>query len=159
MIRRTRWVAWAGIALAGQGMVQAQTIGGSVRFPAGYAPGSSPCVKQADGRCSPVSATTPMPVAPRQESVMLATANSAAAAQAVYGGHYSFGQSCASYNGGTLALRYRGPDGVAMPTLVAKTASDGNGGATLVTLGSNAIVDVTLPGGSVDCVATLARVP
>lgn len=41
----------------------AQSAGSSVQFPAGYATGQSPCVKQADGSCLPVSATTPLPVA------------------------------------------------------------------------------------------------
>lgn len=159
MIRFIALGVIASIAPASAAPGVAQTRGGSVQFPAGYAPGSSPCVKQADGSCSPVSPTMPLPVAARQESVVLVAANSAAAAQAVYGGSYTFGQSCAAYNGGSLALRYRGPDGTSMLTLVGKTMSDGNGGATLVVLGSNAIVDVALPAGSVDCVATLARVP
>ena len=40
----------------------AAQVGSGVFFPAGPAPGSSPCVKQADGTCVPVSATNPLPV-------------------------------------------------------------------------------------------------
>lgn len=37
--------------------------GSSVQFPAGYASGTSPCVKLADGTCAPVSLTNPLPIA------------------------------------------------------------------------------------------------
>ncbi|MEG3092119.1 hypothetical protein [Sphingomonas sp. PB1R3] len=144
--------------IGGEGL-QAQTMGSSVQFPGGYAPGSAPCVRQADGSCVPVGPAAPLPVAGKQESLVLAAANSAAAAQVVYGGAYVFGQACGSYNGGTLALRYRGPDGVAMLTLLTRGSSDAAGGAALVTLGSHAIVDVVLPTGATECAATLARVP
>ncbi|MEJ8630437.1 hypothetical protein P0F65_12375 [Sphingomonas sp. I4] len=86
-------------------------------------PGSAPCVRQADGSCVPVGPAAPLPVAGKQESLVLAAANSAAAPQVVYGGAYVFGQACGSYNGGTLALRYRGPDGVAMLTLLTRGAA------------------------------------
>ncbi len=46
-----------------------------------------------------------------------------------------------------------------MLTLLTRGSSDTAGGATSVTLGSQAIVDVVLPTGSTECVATLARVP
>ncbi len=41
----------------------AQAAGSSVVFPSGWAPGQSPCIKQGDGTCTPVSTTNPMPVA------------------------------------------------------------------------------------------------
>ncbi|MDY0958866.1 hypothetical protein SOM26_09240 [Sphingomonas sp. CFBP8993] len=159
MIRRTGWAATVAIASTWAIPGGAQTMGSSVQFPGGYAPGSAPCVRQADGSCVPVGAAAPLPVAGKQESLILAAANSAAAPQVVYGGAYVFGQACGSYNGGTLALRYRGPDGVAMLTLLTRGSSDAAGGAALVTLGSHAIVDVVLPTGATECAATLARVP
>jgi hypothetical protein len=96
--------------------------------------------------------------ADKQENVTLAAANVASAAATIFGGSYVFSQSCASYNGGALALRYRGPDGTTMVTLLTRTASDSTGGAQLA-LGSNSVLDVTLPAGSTGCNATLSRVP
>lgn len=130
----------------------------SVQAPGGYAPVSAPCVQQRDGSCVPVNSNAPLPVTGHQEVVQIVSGNVAQAPQAVYGGVYTLMQSCADYGGGALALRYRGPDGVAMMPLVARTATD-NGGGTLITLGSNAIVDVTLPTGATSCNAMLARVP
>ncbi len=159
MIRRTRWAVLTAMILTWAVPGAAQTTGSSVQFPGGYAPGSAPCVRQFDGSCVPVGPAAPLPVAAKQENLTLAVANSAAPAQTVYGGTYIFGQACGSYNGGSLALRYRGPDGVTMLTLLTRGNSDAAGGATSVTLGSQAIVDVVLPSGSTECVATLARVP
>lgn len=107
-----------------------------------------------------VDAAHPLPVATngRQESYSLAAGNTSSATQTIYGGGYVFSQSCTSYGGGGLTLRYRGPDGATMMTLLTKTASDSAGG-TLVSLASNAVVDVALPSGSTGCNATLARVP
>lgn len=132
----------------------------SIRYPADYAPGYAPCTRQGDGTCVAVSATMPLPVTAnsRQESFTLAAANTASPATSVYGGAYVISQTCTSYNAGALTVRYRGPDGVTMLTLMSKTASDTTGG-TLVSLGSNSIVDVALPSGSTGCAATLARVP
>ncbi|WP_294278299.1 hypothetical protein [uncultured Sphingomonas sp.] len=159
MIRRTRWAVVTAMILTWAVPGAAQTMGSSVQFPGGYAPGSAPCVRQSDGSCVPVGPAAPLPVAAKQENLTLAVANSAAPAQTVYGGTYIFGQACGSYNGGTLALRYRGPDGVTMLTLLTRGSSDAAGGAASVTLGSQAIIDVVLPTGSTECVATLARVP
>lgn len=145
------WCAFGGTGAIGQ-------TTNSVQFPAGYAPGESPCVLQANNLCVPVSSTAPLPVAARQESVALASANTAAGLSTVYGGSYIASQTCTSYNSGTLTIRYRGPDGATMLTLLSKTASDATGG-TLVSLGSNAVVDATLPAGSNGCNVTLARVP
>lgn len=94
---------------------------------------------------------------PKQENVALATANAASGVQAVYGGGYVFNQTCTGYNGGALNLRYRGPDGSTMIVMLGKVASDTSGG-TLISLGSNAVVDVALPSGSTGCNANLARV-
>ena len=159
MIRRTQWAVLTAMISAWPVPGSAQTTGSSVQFPGGYAPGSAPCVRQPDGSCVPVGPAAPLPVAAKQDSLTLAIANSAAPAQMVYGGTYIFGQACGSYNGGTLVLRYRGPDGVSMMPLLSRGSSDAAGGAASVTLGSQAIVDVVLPTGSTECVATLARVP
>lgn len=92
------------------------------------------------------------------ENAMLATANVKAAPVTLFGGTYIFNQSCTGYNGGTLALRYQGAGGVTMVTLLGKVASDTSGG-TMITLGSNSVVDVSLPTGSTACNASIVRVP
>lgn len=102
-----------------------------------------------------IDITNPLPVAGRQELVALATANAPSPAIAVYGGNYVFSQGCTAY--GTLTLRYRAADGATMITMVTKTASD-NAGGTLLSLGTNAIVDVAVSG-TTGCNATLARIP
>ena len=108
--------------------------------------------------CRFISSSNPFSTAGKQESLALATANSAASLLTVYGGTYVFNQSCANYNGGVLALRYRGADGATMVTLLSKVASDTSGG-TMITLGSNSRVDVLLPSGSTACNASVVRVP
>lgn len=55
-----RWACALALALLSP-LATAQT-GSSVQFPAGWAPGQSPCVKQGDGTCVPVSASNPLPV-------------------------------------------------------------------------------------------------
>ncbi len=53
---------WAGaIALALPSVALAQSVGSSVVFPSGWAPGQSICVRQADLTCIPVSTSTPLP--------------------------------------------------------------------------------------------------
>jgi hypothetical protein len=49
-------------ALSAIGAAEAQSVGSSVIFPSGWAPGQSVCVKQADGTCVPVGPGTPLPV-------------------------------------------------------------------------------------------------
>lgn len=127
----------------------------SARAPANFAPITAPCAVQPDGSCAAVSTALPLPTQAKQESVTLIAANTPAAVQTVYGGNYAFSQTCSAY--GTVVLRYRGPDGATMLTLVSKTASDSTG-ATLVQLGSNAVVDATVSG-TTGCNATLSRVP
>lgn len=56
-----RWACALALALI-LSPAMAQTTGSSVQAPAGYAPMQAPCVKQVDGTCVPVSASTPMPV-------------------------------------------------------------------------------------------------
>lgn len=136
------------------GQAHGQTAG-SIQFPSGYAPGQAPCTAQTDGTCAPVSAATPLPVSGKQESLSLASANSAAAGTAVYGGDYVFSQSCLTY--GSVALQAVGPDGATYQTLVARSAADSTGG-TGITFGSNAMVRVALTG-TTGCNATLSRVP
>jgi hypothetical protein len=133
----------------------AQSTGSSVIFPSGWAPGQSPCVKQSDGTCAPVSATTPLPIASKQESFRLVSANTPSAAATVFGGDYILSQTCAAY--GTLNLQVLGPDGAVYATVLTKTASDAGGG-TSVALGSYAMVRVTVTG-TTTCNAILARVP
>jgi hypothetical protein len=107
---------------------------------------------------APCGSSTPLVTAGKQESVSLAAANTAASPATVYGGSYVFSQACTGYNSGSLVLQYLGPDGASWITMSSKTASDSSGG-TLISLGSSAVVRVTLPSGSTACNATLARVP
>lgn len=51
------------VLLVTPALVAAQTVGGSVQFPAGYAPGVAICIKQTDGTCPPVSSAMPIPSA------------------------------------------------------------------------------------------------
>mgnify|MGYP001167736498 FL=1 len=136
----------------------AQMTAPRIEAPAGYAPIYAPCIAQVDGSCVPASSTEPLPTAAKQEAFQLVTANAPAAPATVYGGIYALSQSCASYNGGALVLRYRGPDGATMLALHSLNTSD-TGGGTLVSLGSGAVVDIALPSGSSACNAILARVP
>lgn len=136
----------------------AATSAKSVQAPAGYSPMSNPCVEQADGTCKAVGVASPMPTAAKQESFDLASANAAGAAVSLFGGSYALSQICTNYNSGLLTLRYRAADGVSFVGLVSRGAAD-SGGGTLVSLGTNSVVDVTLPAGSTGCYATLSRVP
>jgi hypothetical protein len=52
------------VAVSISATAPAQSTGSSVVFPSGWAPGQSPCVKQSDGTCAPVSATTQLGVFP-----------------------------------------------------------------------------------------------
>jgi hypothetical protein len=47
----------------------AQSVGSSVIFPSGWAPGQSICVKQVDGTCVPVGPSLPLPISPRKTTV------------------------------------------------------------------------------------------
>lgn len=121
--------------------------------------GTVPLQCDAQGKnCRAISSSNSLPVGGRQESVSLAAANTAASPATVYGGSYVFSQACTGYNSGSLVLQYLGPDGASWITMSSKTASDSSGG-TLISLGSSAVVRVTLPSGSTACNATLARVP
>ncbi|MFT3966550.1 MAG: hypothetical protein QM690_11790 [Sphingobium sp.] len=115
-------------------------------------------MRQGDGSCAPVSTDMPLPVALRQESVALVTANIVASPATLLGGHYVVSQMCSAYNGGSVQVRYRGADGATMLVLMGRTASDTTGG-TLVSLGAGAVVDAVLPSGSTGCNVVLARVP
>jgi len=145
------------LATISGGGLSAQTVG-SVQYPGGYAQGMALCAPQNDGTCVTTSAANALPVGGKQESFALVTANAAAAATTVYGGGYILSQGCVNYNSGALVLRYRGPDGATMTGMVSKNASDSSGG-TLVSLGSNAVVDAVLPAGSTGCNVILSRVP
>ncbi|WP_380787225.1 hypothetical protein [Sphingomonas sp. R86521] len=56
-----RWACAAAYVLL-PSLASAQSVGSSVIFPSGWAPGQSVCVKQVDGTCVPVSAANPLPV-------------------------------------------------------------------------------------------------
>ncbi len=123
--------------------------------PSNVVPPQGVAFKAADGSTNVASPTTPLPVATRVEAFQLATANTAAPPVALVGGSYIWAQGCTGY--GSVALRYRGPDGATMVTMVTKTAADSAGG-TLVQLGGGAIVDVALSG-TTGCSVSLTRVP
>ncbi|WP_433910358.1 hypothetical protein [Sphingomonas yabuuchiae] len=123
--------------------------------PEGWARPTSPCVYDPLTRfCTPVSTATPLPVAGRQESVALATANTPIAPTTLYGGNYIFTQACTAY--GSVALRYRAPDG-SMITLATKVVGD-TGGGTAFQFGTSQVVDVLLTG-TTGCNVTLSRIP
>lgn len=130
----------------------------NVVLPSGSAPGTSIGFGEVNGPFTAVTGNTPLPISGKQENFALATANTASSAAIVYGGAYILTQGCTTYNSGSLTFRYRGPDGVTLVTLVTKSATD-SGGGTLISLGSNTVVDVMLPNGSTGCNATLSRVP
>lgn len=90
-----------------------------------------------------------------QENLTLATANTAAAAQIVYGGNYIFAQMASAY--GSIALQVLGPDKATYETIATKTQTDSTGG-TAVSLQAGATVRVLLTG-TTGAVATLGRVP
>ena len=148
-----RWVG--AIALASMPSVALAQTGTSVQFPAGWAPGTAVCVKQGDGSCSPVSATTPLPTGGVRESFKLIAANVPSAAATVFGGDYILSQVCGGY--GTLNVQALGPDGSTWQTIITKTASDTAGG-TGFALGSYAQIRVTVTG-TTACNAIVARVP
>jgi hypothetical protein len=133
----------------------AQSVGGSVHFPGGFAPGVSPCIQQAGGACQPVGAQTPLPVAGVTETFNLVAANVPGAQATVFGGQYVVSQACATY--GALTIRYRGPDGSTMVTLFSRSAPD-SGGGTLISLAAGTVIDATTSG-TTACNASLARVP
>ena len=134
--------------------VPAQSTAQSVKFPAFYAPGMSPCVQQADGTCRPVSNAQPLPVGV-QESFQLAAANTPSAPVTLFGGDYILSQTCSGY--GTLALQVLGADATTWSPLVTKSTADTAGGSGL-SLGSYSVVRVALTG-TTGCYANLARVP
>ncbi len=81
LLRRALSLALVSIAMP----AAAQSVGSSVVFPSGWAPGQAPCIKQVDGTCVPVSAANPLPVAGR--STTSGTSDSAAMpVQGVTGG-------------------------------------------------------------------------
>jgi len=151
-----RWAPALALALfAVPSAALAQAAASSVQAPAGYAPMQATCVKQLDGTCAPVSATAPLPTTGFADSFGLVAANVPASSVTVAGGRYVVSQLCSAY--GTLSIRYRGPDGATMLTLLSKTAAD-SGGGTLVTLAAGAVIDATVSGATA-CNATLVRVP
>ncbi|MGW8141852.1 hypothetical protein [Sphingomonas zeae] len=108
----------------------------------------------ADGKSYIAAPATPLPVAGKQETVALASANTAVPAVALYGGTYILNQSCGAY--GTVALRYRAADGSTMVTLLTRSVADVAG--TAVQFGSGQVVDVALTG-TTGCNVTLSRMP
>ena len=127
----------------------------SIQLPGEFAPGTSMGFGARGTTWTPVTSSTPLPTAAKQEAYTLVSANEPTAPVTVYGGHYVVTQSCASY--GTVTLRYRGPDGATMTPLISRTSADFAGG-TLVAIGSNAIVDATLSN-TTGCNVQIARLP
>lgn len=63
MKHASKWLgAWACASLLVSIPLQAQSVGSSVVFPAGWAPGQAPCTQQVDTTCVPVSRFAPLPV-------------------------------------------------------------------------------------------------
>lgn len=126
-----------------------------VAAPGSFVPQGAIAYGASGAVATPVTPTSPLPVMTRGESFQLITANASAPAAGLVGGAYVFTQLCTGY--GTVTLRYRGPDGATMIALLSKTAAD-SGGGTILSFGSNAIVDVTVSG-TTGCNATLAKMP
>jgi hypothetical protein len=97
---------------------------------------------------------TPVGPAARDQSVPLATANAPSGPATLYGGNYILTQLCTGY--GSVALRYRAPDGATMVTLTTKSSPDTAG--TLLQFGSGQVVDVALTS-TTGCNVILSRVP
>ena len=154
MIRRISIAVLGTAALACAASAGAQSTGSDVRFPAGYAPGESPCTKQTDGTCRPVSASDPLPVATngRQEGFTLVAVNAPGPAVSVYGGNYLADVLCATP--GTVTIRRRGADGATMVPVYSVTAN----GSFVLAFSGNTLVDATLSG-SAGCYVTLSRIP
>ena len=96
----------------------------------------------------------PIGPAARDQSVSLATANAPSGPATLYGGNYILTQLCTAY--GSVALRYRAPDGATMVTLTTKSSPDTAG--TLLQFGSGQVVDVVLAS-TTGCNVILSRVP
>ncbi|WP_343525571.1 hypothetical protein [Sphingomonas sp.] len=126
-----------------------------VRLPAPFVPGQAVGYGSVGGPWQPVTPATPMPVISQQESFQLVSANTPMGLATLAGGAYVLTQACQTY--GSVAIRYRGPDGVTMTTMLTKTAADTMGG-TVLSFGSGSVVDAALSG-TTGCNIVLARIP
>lgn len=115
-------------------------------------PGGATALVDKDGK--QIDLINPLPVSGRQETAALATGNIAAPAATLYGGTYILTQACTAY--GSVALRYRAPDGVMVP-LATKIVPD-SGGGSVFQFGTSQIVDVLLTG-TTGCNVILSRIP
>lgn len=151
-----RTLLWAGaMALACfSTSAAAQTTYPKIVAPSTIVPPSGVAFTDVDGSTKVASPATPLPVAGRQESVALVTANTAIAPVTLYGGTYILTQACTGY--GSVALRYRSPDGT-MLILATKVVGD-TGGGTVFQFGTSQVVDVLLTG-TTGCTVTLSRIP
>ena len=122
--------------------------------PSNIVPPAGVAFTGADGKTYIATPAMPLPVAGKQESAALVSANMPAAAVTLYGGSYVLSQLCATY--GSVTLRYRAADGVTMTPLVTKIAADAV--ATVLQFGSGAVVDATVTG-TTGCNVTLSRIP
>lgn len=151
-----RWAGAIALALLSTPAVsQSYPVSAS---PDGWARPTAPCVYDPVTKlCTLSTASAPLPVLTinRTEAFQLATANTATAPVTLIGGAYVFTQTCSGY--GSVTLRYRGPDGATMTSMLSKTAADTAGG-TIASFGNGAIVDVALSG-TTGCNVTLARIP
>lgn len=142
----------AGSSAVGQVKRQSERIGGDgavVEF-------TLPDGKKASAAATVIldSAGTPIGPAARDQSVPLATANAPSGPATLYGGNYILTQLCTGY--GSVALRYRAPDGATMVTLTTKSGPDAAG--TLLQFGSGQVVDVALAS-TTGCNVILSRIP
>lgn len=150
-----RLCLWAGaIALAFLSTSAAAQTLPKIVPPSNIIPPAGVAYADTDGSTKITSPATPLPVAGKQEAVALVSANTATAPATLYGGTYVLNQLCTAY--GTVALRYRGPDGATMLPLIMKAAADTAG--TAVQFGSGQVVDVALSG-TTGCNVTLSRIP
>lgn len=136
-------------------LCQTPAFAQTIQTPGNAVNGSAVGFGPKGGTWTGVTPDTPLPTGSKQEVFQLASANVAASAVTVYGGDYVLTQSCTGY--GSVALRYRGPDGATMLTLITKAATDSSGG-TSVRFKSKDVVDVALTG-TTACNVHLGRVP
>ncbi|CAM3285188.1 MULTISPECIES: hypothetical protein [Sphingomonas] len=154
-MRTLLWVGAAALACLSSSAA-AQTYP-KIIAPSTIVPPSGVAYSDADGSTKVASPATPLPVTAvaRTEAVQLIAASSSTGTQTLFGGSYAFAQSCINYNGQSITLRYRGPDGATMQTAATKTATD----VSLVAVPAGAVMDATVPSAAIGCNASMTRIP
>ncbi|HIV78079.1 MAG TPA: hypothetical protein H9899_11215 [Candidatus Sphingomonas excrementigallinarum] len=152
-----RWAGAIALACLLAAPAVGQTTYPKIIAPSTIVPPSGVAYSDADGSTKVASPTTPLPVTPvaRTEAVQLIAASTSTGTQTLFGGNYAFAQSCINYNGQTITLRYRGPDGATMQTAATKTATD----VSLVAVPAGAVMDATVPSAAIGCNASITRIP